>query len=121
MRRCLPQTVRGRAIIGMVALYALLLQAFLGFATPVHAFGLPGEVLCAEHGSGPSDGDATQVHAHPCCTVVQVGSVALPASEPVAVAWRIAPSARLDWRPEAAQPKTGPPRSSTSARGPPAA
>jgi hypothetical protein len=121
MRRCLPQTVQGRAIIGMVALYALLLQAFLGFATPAHAFGSPGVVLCAEHASGaPEDGPAP-LHAHPCCTLVQVTGMALPASEPVAVAWPFAPSRRLVWRAEAAHPKTGPPLTATSARGPPAA
>jgi hypothetical protein len=100
---------------------ALLLQAFLGFATPAHAFGSPGAVLCAEHASGaPEDGPAP-LHAHPCCTLVQVTGVALPASEPVAVAWPFAPSLRLVWRAEAAHPKTGPPLTATSARGPPAA
>lgn len=117
----LPLTVRGRAIIGMVALYALLLQAFLGFATPTHALGSPGAVLCAEHGSGPSDDGAAPRHAHPCCTLVQVVGAALPPSEPVAVAWPFAPAQRLAWRPEADRPKTGPPPSATSARGPPAA
>ncbi|MCJ2093277.1 hypothetical protein MKK67_12370 [Methylobacterium sp. J-072] len=121
MRRCLPQMVQGRAIIGMVALYALLLQAFLGFATPAHAFGTSGAVLCAEHDSGTPDNGAAPLHAHPCCTLVQAVGVALPPSEPVAVAWPFAPALRLAWRPEAERPKTGPPPSATSARGPPAA
>lgn len=121
MRRCLPQTVQGRAIIGMVALYALLLQAFLGFATPARAVGLPGAVLCAEHGSGAPDNETVAHHAHPCCTLVQAGSVALPVSEPAVVAWPFAPASRLAWQPEAERPKTGPPRTATSARGPPAA
>ena len=105
----------------MVALYALLLQAFLGFAVPAYAAGLPGTVLCAEHGSGTPDDGTAPLHAHPCCTLVQVGSVALPSCEPVAVAWPLARAVRLAWRPEAERPKTGPPRAATSARGPPAA
>ncbi|MCJ2057691.1 hypothetical protein MKL09_14130 [Methylobacterium sp. J-048] len=105
----------------MVALYALLLQAFLGFATPAHAFGSSGAVLCAEHESGTPDDGAAPLHAHPCCTLVQVVGAVLPPSEPVAVAWSFEPAVRLAWRPEAAHPKTGPPLSASSARGPPAA
>ncbi|MDP4006479.1 hypothetical protein [Methylobacterium sp. NEAU K] len=105
----------------MIALYALLLQAFLGFATPARAFALPGEVLCAEHASGgPLDGTA-HIHAHPCCTLAQVGTLALPTADLVAAAWPSAPAVRLAWRPEAERPKTGPPVRTGSARGPPAA
>lgn len=122
MRRCSPSTVEGRTIIGVIALYALLLQAFLGFAAPVLAEAATGEILCVEHtGSAPADGKAT-TPCHPCCTVLQVGTLAPPPSaNPVAVAWPSSPFARLVWRPEAARLTTGPPVFAASARGPPSA
>lgn len=111
-----------RAIIGVIALYALLLQAFLGFAAPVLAQAATGEILCAEHpGSAPTDGKAT-APCHPCCTVLQVGTMAPPpAASTVAVTWPVTSFARLVWRPEAVRLTTGPPVYATSARGPPSA
>lgn len=76
MRRRQPRTGGGRAIIGLVALYALLLQAFLGLATPSRALDGPGEVLCAGHSSG--EPASKSVHVHACCTVVQAGTLTLP-------------------------------------------
>lgn len=119
MRRCLPLTVRGRAIIGLVALYALLLQAFLGFAIPARAWNDPDAVICAGHASGDPAG--TVVHVHPCCTVVQAGALALPTIDPTAAAWPAAPATRCAWRPESEIPTTGPPASTGTARGPPEA
>lgn len=119
MRRRQPRTGRGRAIIGLVALYALLLQAFLGLATPSRALDGPGEVLCAGHSSG--EPASKGVHVHACCTVVQAGTLTLPPIDPEAAAWPSAPTSLCAWRPEAEIPTTGPPAYNGTARGPPAA
>jgi hypothetical protein len=121
MRWRLHQTVRSRAAIGLLALYALLLQAFLGYATPAEAILGTGAVICAEHPADASGGGTVNKHIHPCCTVVQAGALALPSLEPAASAWPSAPMVRLAWRPEAELPKTGPPQRGGTARGPPEA
>jgi hypothetical protein len=121
MRRRLPISVPGRAIIGLVALYALLLQAFLGFAAPVPALADAGAVLCAEHPvDGPGHGPV-QIHVHACCTLVQAGALALPAAACAGPVMPRAPAAQLSWRPEAELPRTGPPPRVGTARGPPSA
>ena len=121
MRRRLPWTVQGRAILSVVALYALLLQAFLGFAVPARAFAAPGAVLCAEHPAGDPDHGPISIHIHACCTLVQAGNLALPISVSAAPASSIAPVVQVIWRPEAELPRTGPPPRPGTARGPPAA
>ena len=119
MRWRLHQTLRSRATIGLIALYALLLQAFLGLATPSRALDGPGEVLCAGHSSG--EPASKSVHVHACCTVVQAGTLTLPPIDPEAAAWPSAPTSLCTWRPEAEIPTTGPPAYNGTARGPPAA
>jgi hypothetical protein len=108
----------GRAIIGVIALYALLLQAFLGFATPSIAFGADG-VLCVEHGSAAPDGKSGAVHKHQCCLPVQPGTLLPPPdSPPEAVAFaRVAQV--VAWRPTSDVLTTGPPKRTHQPRGPP--
>ncbi|SDN15044.1 hypothetical protein SAMN05216360_10661 [Methylobacterium phyllostachyos] len=113
--------VEGRAIMGVIALYALLLQAFLGFAAPARLLPSPETVLCADHVAGEPDTPAVPVHVHACCTLVQ--AVALTQSD---TAWTGVPlpapaAARLVWRPEAEILRTGPPPRPSTARGPPGA
>ncbi|MCJ2089911.1 hypothetical protein MKK88_28565 [Methylobacterium sp. E-005] len=120
MRRRLPLTVPGRAILGLVALYALLLQAFLGLAAPIPAPAAPGTVLCAEHPVDGSDHAPIRIHVHSCCTLAQAASVALPVAVSAAPALPLAPALHLSWRPEAELPRTGPPPRAGTARGPPA-
>lgn len=121
MRRRPPRTVQSRAIIAVIALYALLLQAFLGFAAPARL--LPGSdgVLCAEHAAGDPDTKAPPVHVHACCTLVQAGTLALPEAASTSVSRPGLSTARLIWRPEAERLRTGPPPRPGTARGPPVA
>jgi len=121
MRRRLPRTVQGRAILAVVALYALLLQSVLGFAAPARAFAAPGAVLCAEHPADDPDPGPISIHIHACCTLVQAGNLTLPVSVSAAPASSIAPVVEVVWRPEAELPKAGPPPRPGTARGPPAA
>ncbi|MCJ2135066.1 hypothetical protein MKK69_13515 [Methylobacterium sp. J-026] len=116
-----PRTVRGRAIIGLVALYALLLQAFLGFAAPARAFAGPGAVLCTEHPTDGPDDRPVPIHVHACCTLVQAGALALPVSGSAMAVPPTMAAVPLAWRPEAELPRTGPPPRVGTARGPPAA
>jgi hypothetical protein len=110
----------GRAIIGVIALYALLLQAFLGFATPSLAFG-PDGVLCIEHGSAPPDGKSTGHHDHQCCLPVQHGAMAPPPDLATAAGWQLPAAHVLVWRFEADLLTTGPPARAHQPRGPPLA
>ncbi|MGH1571864.1 hypothetical protein ACRAWG_15710 [Methylobacterium sp. P31] len=63
-RLSLTLMVRRCAIIGSTVLYALLLQAFQGFAAPALALGGPGTVLCGEHQSDAPAGKAAHLHSH---------------------------------------------------------
>ena len=121
MRRRQPRTVQCRAILLVVALYALLLQAFLGFATPARALAAADGVLCAEHAPGDPEHGPVQIHVHACCTLVQATALALPTAAPAVVASIPAPAQHISWRPEAELPRTGPPPRVGTARGPPAA
>lgn len=110
---------RWRALIGVVALYAFLLQAFLAFATPVAA-NIPPGWLCAEAGDhGPVPHSAG--HNHQCCTPVHVGNVAPPPLGAVILRPDPPRPVAVIWRPEASLPRTGPPVYAGSPRGPPAA
>nr|WP_276081544.1 hypothetical protein [Methylobacterium sp. GC_Met_2] len=121
MRRRPPRTVQGRAILSVIALYALLFQAFLGLAAPARAFAAPGAVLCAEHPAGDPDHGPISIHIHACCTLVQAGNLTLPISVSAVPASAIGPVVQVVWRPKAELPRTGPPPRSGTARGPPAA
>lgn len=118
MRRLSASWARGRAIIGVIALYGLLLQAFLAAAHPV---AMPDAgILCAEHEPASPGSDRPLHHDHQCCTAAQGAQLApAPSSDLTAVPVPPAP-ARVAWRPEASRPRTGPPTHAHSARGPPA-
>lgn len=118
MRATRPR-MNARAILGVVALYALLLQAFVAAATPSGATDLAGFVC--QHGSSAPSPDQPVRHDHQCCTAVHIGDVAPPPCSAVEVAWAAPLAVTAVWRPEAAIPKTGPPTRSHSARGPPSA
>jgi hypothetical protein len=105
----------------LIALDALLLQAFLGLAPPAQACTPSAGILCAEHASDDPAGKASSVHVHSCCTLVLAGTLALPGFESVALASPFAAAARLIWRPRAELPRTGPHSRPGTARGPPAA
>ncbi len=110
--------MHGRAILGVVALYALLLQAFVAAATPSGPIDLAG-FICQHESSSPPDHPIR--HDHQCCTAVHIGNIAPPPSSAMLVGWASPRAVTLLWRPEVAIPKTGPPTRSHSARGPPSA
>ncbi len=111
-----------RAIIGVIALYGLLLQAFVAAATPPSLPDLLGAICVSQDGThaGSPDGPSLP-HDHPCCAAVHAGSLPPPPLAGTLIAWRAPAAALIVWRPEAAVPKTGPPTHAHSARGPPSA
>jgi hypothetical protein len=115
-----PSRHRRGAIIGLIALYAVLLQAFLTVSAPGAVLREAG-ILCLDHEAGhPADGLPAH-RDHACCTLAH-GAPAVPPNPVEAVA--VPTPARVTavvWRPEAAIPRTGPPTHATSARGPPLA
>ena len=122
MRGCLPILAHRRAIMGVIALYGLLLQAFLTAATPVVLPDLTGAICAVQDGahSGPPDGPSLP-HDHQCCTAVHAGGLPPPPAAGAAAIWRAPATTPVVWRSEAAVPKTGPPNHAHSARGPPSA
>jgi hypothetical protein len=109
-----------RAIVAAIALYALLLQGFLGIATPSLALGADG-ILCTDHGSATPDGKSGTRHEHQCCLPVQLGSLAPPPVVATEAGWLLPAAEMLVFRPEADRLATGPPARAHQPRGPPLA
>lgn len=76
-----------RVAISAFALYALLLQGFLAASAPAAAFAFPGEISCAQDGSGSgTSGDPVRHHGLCCvlaCAAAACGYVAPPSAVPV--------------------------------------
>ncbi|WP_053080620.1 hypothetical protein [Methylobacterium variabile] len=108
---------RWRAVVAVLSLYGLVLQAFLAGLNPLPVAAGAG-ILCQTHQEAPAGSGAAHVHA--CCTVACPGLLAPPAPA-AAQAWPPRIVTGLSWRRDAAAPPRGPPTRSFSARGPPAA
>ncbi len=117
----LPRSAHGRAIIGLIALYALCLQVFLGALAPV-PLATSGTAICAEHGgTGAPTDDGPPCYQQACCAAMQAAELIGPASVLfAAIVWpepdRITPS----WDDAALPGIRAPPDPSASPRGPPA-
>ncbi|KQQ29447.1 hypothetical protein ASF53_18670 [Methylobacterium sp. Leaf123] len=122
MRERPHRSVHGRAIIGVIALYALVFQAFLTVLAPT----LPrfdGSVLCAEHlapSGTPADDEPSCGH-HACCTQVQAVHLLSPTQAASALAIWPPRAAPVPWRAAGTIRARAPPDQGTSPRGPPAA
>ncbi|WP_341872680.1 hypothetical protein [Methylorubrum extorquens] len=104
----------------MIALYALVLQAFLGGLAPLPVVPLGG-VICAEHERSTltSDhGSACQHHA--CCTAAQAAQLLQPLLLAFAtVAWAPSHLVSASWSDAGTVRARAPPDHSVSPRGPP--
>ena len=106
---------RLRALAALLALYGLVLQAFLTGLSPVPAAAAAG-LICATHRPGE---EAPAPHAaHPCCTVCCPALPLLPAPAAEA-AWPARPVLRVLWQRHPALSARGPPQRAATARGPP--
>jgi hypothetical protein len=111
---------RRRAVIAVLALYALLLQAFLGGLMPVPA---SADGLCAQHSdSAPPLGKAVP-HGHgACCTAAQAAGPALPPrTATIPVAWEEGFRAKPAWTAIELRRARAPPGVTSAPRGPPSA
>ena len=118
--------VKRRALVAVVALYGLLLQAFLAGFAPVPAFATAGHAeICApiadtDEAAGHPVGGAR----HECCLAAcAAAATALPALDAasIAVDWPERASTRIARFGRDVPQATGPPRSALHARGPPSA
>jgi hypothetical protein len=120
MRRLLPSWGLCRAAIGVVVLYALMLQPFLAAATPLGTADAFGVVCAPDHGQDAPAGDIAHAEHH-CCIVAHVGGLLPPPERAALLAEPLRAAVAILWRPEAWIARTGPPTHATSARGPPLA
>lgn len=122
MRRCPTRWDRGRAVIAVIALYALCLQAFLGGLAPIDGMAAPvgGGVICAHQEDAPA-GDPVSCPDHACCLAVhaaqpfapppaEAGSAAIrPRRARAAIPWGVAHAPRARAPPGLTARPRGPP------------
>jgi hypothetical protein len=68
MRKFRQGSLALRLAVGVIALYALLLQAFL--APPITAFASGGDVICVADTTGPGSAGSEHKHHHGLCCIV---------------------------------------------------
>lgn len=109
-----------RAVIAVLALYALLLQAFLGGLMPWPA---TTDGLCAQHSDPAAIPEAPVPHRHgDCCTAAQATGPALPPRPAVtALRWAAAADLHPAWPLTGSIGARAPPGTIASPRGPPTA
>ena len=112
------------AIIAVIALYAFVLQGFLGGLMP-GLVGADGRVLCLSGttvgpGDPAPDGQALHTHAE-CCTAAQIAATAMaPQPSSALVAWPVRLTVKIAFAVEAANGARAPPGAMPQPRGPPA-
>ncbi|MGU3539434.1 hypothetical protein [Methylobacterium sp. A54F] len=117
MARGIGRTGQARAVIAVIALYALTMQALLGGLLPVLHAG-PGALICL----GPAGDPPPEGPAHPidCCTAAQpAGSAAAPRPGAVPLARARRSAEPVAWISAGGLPARGPPRFIAHPRGPP--
>ncbi|QRE74864.1 hypothetical protein [Methylobacterium aquaticum] len=117
LRHGLAGTARWRALVAVLSLYGLVLQAFLtGLATDPAAASVG--LLCQAH-QVPA-GSEPLARAHACCTLACPAPLAPPAPA-TAQTWPPRTAILLSWSPTGTAPAHAPPARPASARGPPVA
>ncbi|WP_267424275.1 hypothetical protein [Methylobacterium sp. GC_Met_2] len=109
-----------RAAIAVLALYAVVLQVFLGGLMPLPA---AADGLCAQHAASDTMPDRLPAHDHgDCCTAAQFPGTALPDRvAPTVVAWTAEARGKAAYRTVSRIGARAPPDRSVSPRGPPSA
>ena len=113
----MPRTVQGRAIIGVIALYALLLQTFLGGLAPLPLTHIGNEICAQDNGFGvPREQEPACLHKA-CCTAVHANELLQPLLTAfVTVVWVPTRVITAQWR----EPGSAQARAPPGPRGPPA-
>lgn len=121
MRPCRTKAPGWRAIVAVFALYAFLLQPFLGAMARGTGPTAAGYLCSSDETGAPAHG-GTAIHDHQCCTAAQlIGPALSQVGDGVTIVWPARQVSALSWRPEAERPKTGPPTRAHAPRGPPSA
>ena len=123
MRKRLPGWAAYRVVVTVAALYALVLQAFLGGAS-FAASGSSTHIICAQStGSGGEPSKSPPLHNHlECCLVAHaLGSPVVPPVASAPIAWPVRRAVVVVWRFEVVASPRAPPGVSASARAPPVA
>lgn len=115
-----PAAAPLRAALAVLALYAVLLQTFLGGLMPMPG---PADGLCAQHVQVEQVPGTTVPPGHgDCCTAVQAAGAALPPrANPEPVAWTAGGGLGVDPRMLEVPAARAPPGRIAAPRGPPAA
>lgn len=112
-----------RAITAVVALYAFVLQVFLGTLMPLGAQGHPGPICAGLVEGGGSDQAPAEpghgVHTLCCTSVTVLAGTDAPILASSAIVWPVTALLRPAWPDEARPHARGPPRSIPHPRGPP--
>src|SRR4051794_4917067 len=112
MRACLSSWRCYRAVIAVIALYALALQAVLGGVMVARSVGSTGVICLHDAGSSESDPLKPQpAHGHlDCCTAAPM---AVSPNDPVLtsaeIVWPLRQAVLVSWRPEVVAAPRAPP------------
>lgn len=121
MDRFRQVSIAKRVVVSVIALYALLLQAFL--LAPTAAYDSQGEIICQQDGS-QSETPAGEHHHHHglccilACTACGIAYVAVAAG---IVVFPLQAASRFNFAPPPAATKRTPAQFHLAARGPPQA
>lgn len=121
MRRIPHRTTGLGAIIGLIALYALLLQVYVGAIHGGAPVGGRGAICAVQDGSAPPVPDQPITHGHPCCPAAHATDMAPPLPSVSVVDWPAPSAVLVAWHATESILTTGPPTDTRSARGPPSA
>ena len=115
-----PRWTAVRVAIAVAALYALILQSFIGGLALLPSI-TAGGVICAEHdGSTVPDGQGSACHQHACCVTAQAAKLLDPLGSAFAtVHWLPVPVSSVPWPEAGTHRARAPPGQSVSPRGPP--
>lgn len=124
MGRSLTTLATLRAVTAVIALYALVLHAFVGGLMPLPAplpAPLHAGVLClGQTGDGATPGTPGHVHHQPCCTAAGLVTAARdPVLATADIVWPRRSAARIAWHESATHAARAPPGSIAHPRGPP--
>lgn len=112
-----------RGVTAVIALYAFVLQAFLGGLLPAPAMGALGVICAGATGTGPGEDDPTKPHPtqHPACCIAAhaVPDASAPGAAATAVAWPARGVLHVAWPTEIRVAARAPPGSIAHPRGPP--
>jgi len=118
MRKAAPSFLVS-AILGLIAMWALLLQGTLATAN-AEPFDPAQGIHCGQDQSGSPATPDKSSHQHQCCTASHISKAVLPTPQASSFRFELTPASAIVWRISTFLEKTGPPERDHNPRGPPA-